>query len=282
MNYGNKIAVSANNHLIAIYDKSDNFNNVIECTGHNNNIPCIDFSQNGKYIASISIDNYLRIWNVNNGKCIKSKFISNEWGWSVKWIYSKSIRGITLSNTNWQTIRNSLNQYFPNMNNNIFDNEIQEEIQEDDKEELNKMNELIVCCTMHHIFLCNCNIEIIASLYNGMPRSIIPVPAFMRHMERISFIDYIPEFSTLIVGSQGCCTVMLMKIVKNINTGDYLLIPQKIIPEDPVPSPLIGMTISKHISNNIQNRSFVIIYLLYQNRSMYSFEIILQNPTFEY
>lgn len=36
----------------------------------------------------------------------------------------------------------------------------------------------------------------------------------MTHMRRISLVEYIPELSLLITGSQGCASVLLVRIIK--------------------------------------------------------------------
>ncbi|KAG0169970.1 hypothetical protein DFQ28_003342 [Apophysomyces sp. BC1034] len=99
------IAVSANNFKITIFNYLEitrpghqRKKNVlkeekqIELEGHSHNIPNIDFSQSGRYIASCSIDKTCRVWDILKKKCItKRKAVysdreTNSWGWSVKFV----------------------------------------------------------------------------------------------------------------------------------------------------------------------------------------------------
>lgn len=39
--------------------------------GHTNNIPCVAFERTGKYVASGSLDDSVRLWDCNTGLCLK-------------------------------------------------------------------------------------------------------------------------------------------------------------------------------------------------------------------
>ncbi|KAI7867613.1 WD40-repeat-containing domain protein [Mucor mucedo] len=85
------VAVSANNKIITIYNilemtrdnpiygGSDNTGNLlgkelkIELVGHEHNIPNIDFSETGKYLASASIDQTCRVWDITTRKVVTQK-----------------------------------------------------------------------------------------------------------------------------------------------------------------------------------------------------------------
>lgn len=43
-------------------------------------------------------------------------------------------------------------------------------------------DDMILCSTFHHVFLYDARLNCLSSLYNVIPRAIVPVPAFMRHM----------------------------------------------------------------------------------------------------
>ncbi|KAJ3177941.1 hypothetical protein HDU87_004223 [Geranomyces variabilis] len=91
------LAASANSHTIIIWNlkreeegtseedgpsrqKEERFVEFdqLELEGHEHNVPSIDFSTCGKFLASASIDCCVRIWNVDSGACIFRKF-SNQW-----------------------------------------------------------------------------------------------------------------------------------------------------------------------------------------------------------
>ena len=74
-------------------------------------------------------------------------------------------------------------------------------------------DEMIICTTFRHIFLLSKDLEVKAELYN-IARNSVLLPAFMRHMERLSLLEYIPEFSLLIVGSQGNACVILLTLMR--------------------------------------------------------------------
>ncbi|GAA5815136.1 hypothetical protein MFLAVUS_008642 [Mucor flavus] len=90
------IAVSANNWIISVY-------NILEMTKsdpifgsrkrHENNIPNIDFNETGQYIASASIDQTCRIWDITTKQVVtQTKTVDrrdtphDSWCWSVKFI----------------------------------------------------------------------------------------------------------------------------------------------------------------------------------------------------
>ena len=64
------LAISANNHAITLYIVG--FHSVFheyisrecECTGHENNIPTLDFHSSEEYLISGSIDGSIRIWSI--------------------------------------------------------------------------------------------------------------------------------------------------------------------------------------------------------------------------
>ncbi|KAI9492389.1 hypothetical protein BDB00DRAFT_873470 [Zychaea mexicana] len=110
------IAVSANSWTINVYNigemtKSDPIfgkrrRTVVpvmdgvtkrELGGHTDNIPCIDFNRSGRYIASGSIDQTCRLWDLKTGQQATIRKIEmtrreNEaWCWSVKFISQKDI-----------------------------------------------------------------------------------------------------------------------------------------------------------------------------------------------
>ncbi|GAM24848.1 hypothetical protein SAMD00019534_080230, partial [Acytostelium subglobosum LB1] len=81
-------AVSANSHNITIWDMSRGdqchyYRRTLQ--GHRHNIPCIDFSSCGNFLVSISVDNCIRIWDVNSQQTITMMHLS-QWGWGCRWM----------------------------------------------------------------------------------------------------------------------------------------------------------------------------------------------------
>lgn len=75
--------------------------------GHGHNIPAVDISPCGKYIASASVDSTVRLWNLRTGKLIVEGKLP-QWGWAVKFIKKDSIVDCYLPN-NIDYVINRLN-----------------------------------------------------------------------------------------------------------------------------------------------------------------------------
>lgn len=66
----------------------------IELSGHEHNIPCIDFNETGRYLASASIDQTCRVWDLKTRQVISQRnharqnptIDQDSWCWSVKFI----------------------------------------------------------------------------------------------------------------------------------------------------------------------------------------------------
>lgn len=74
--------------------------------GHRHNIPCIAFSPCGTFIASVSIDCTVRVWDLlekSEEKMILKKKPGSEWGWAVRWVPTNSIKVVHSSDPVWQT-----------------------------------------------------------------------------------------------------------------------------------------------------------------------------------
>jgi WD40 repeat protein len=108
------LAVSANNLIITVFNMlamtekdpifgSRTRQNIlgdtekVELVGHEHNIPCVDFSPCGRYLASASIDTTCKVWDIAKNKIITEKKgttdprhmdprTADAWGWSVKFI----------------------------------------------------------------------------------------------------------------------------------------------------------------------------------------------------
>ncbi|KAI9293845.1 hypothetical protein K502DRAFT_293121, partial [Neoconidiobolus thromboides FSU 785] len=56
------IAVSSNLHVITLFNLQNN--NITKLYGHEDNIPYLDFHQNGQRLVSCSIDGTCRVWDI--------------------------------------------------------------------------------------------------------------------------------------------------------------------------------------------------------------------------
>jgi len=100
-------------------------------------------------------------------------------------------------------------------------------------------------------------------------------------MERLSLIDFAPELSLIVVGSQGCAAVALVRVVRNVVTQQYQMIPHKLLPPHPIQWPIVGLSLTKHaiVDNSMtvevasQSMCFYRLYLLFQNSHLFCYEL---------
>ncbi|KAI8071521.1 hypothetical protein BC940DRAFT_293065 [Gongronella butleri] len=82
------LAVSANDHVIQVYNlaKTLNLPNItnalgdkdrIELIGHEHNVPTIDIDASGRFLASGSIDNSCRLWDLTTGKQVAQRTLGS-------------------------------------------------------------------------------------------------------------------------------------------------------------------------------------------------------------
>ncbi|GJD10840.1 hypothetical protein Gasu2_50080 [Galdieria sulphuraria] len=101
------IALSSNDHCISMiricleneWGPQNRFFIVPSaCRGHQHNIPSIDFSAQGRFIASASIDETLRVWDLTTGQSVgfsegcRIEREEDKWGWGVKWLPIDSVK----------------------------------------------------------------------------------------------------------------------------------------------------------------------------------------------
>jgi WD40 repeat protein len=127
------IAVSANSHEITLlkYDLA-NFGQfeAVMLTGHGNNIPCIDFSNCGNFLGSVSIDSTVKIWQVSSGKMVRSALLGGveNWGWSVKWIGKKSV---IVLNREIEERKTEIDDKLNESDDELFENEENDDLEDD-------------------------------------------------------------------------------------------------------------------------------------------------------
>jgi len=79
--------VGSNAHKLTVYNLTTRKQQKIGA--HSHNVPCVNFSPCGRFIASTSIDKTVKIWEESeNGvfKLAKVAFPSADWGWAVQWM----------------------------------------------------------------------------------------------------------------------------------------------------------------------------------------------------
>ncbi|KAI8921331.1 WD40-repeat-containing domain protein [Powellomyces hirtus] len=118
------LAVSANSHTIMIWDlqsrafedddlmdlkdEEKRCNNESlggmperELVGHDHNVPSVDFSSCGTYLASCSIDCTVRIWNVQSGQVVSSRYFNSQWAWTVRFVAPEMFKRIQPKTPDW-------------------------------------------------------------------------------------------------------------------------------------------------------------------------------------
>jgi len=146
----------------------------------------------------------------------------------------------------------------------FFDIQVPEST-ESDEEAFKNLNEkyFIINTTRSDIYLMDCQLNIITSIYS----SVYPGDSFFQsQIQRLCLNHYLPEFSTLILASQGGKHIQFIKIQINLETNDYELKPFKTILS---PNVISGLTLLKE--KGIRNQKIYIFYHLFI--SFYSKEL---------
>jgi WD40 repeat protein len=75
------LSLGCNSFVISIFDKK--LEKFYLLRGHTNNVPCVDLSPCERFLASVSIDETIRIWDLEEKKEIMQDSF-DEWCWGVK------------------------------------------------------------------------------------------------------------------------------------------------------------------------------------------------------
>ncbi|KAF2075198.1 hypothetical protein CYY_003503 [Polysphondylium violaceum] len=80
-------AVSSNDFKINIWnlENEDPHASRRQLLEHKHNIPCIDFSPCGNFLVSVSIDKYVRVWDVETHTMLSSVVLS-QWAWGCRFV----------------------------------------------------------------------------------------------------------------------------------------------------------------------------------------------------
>ncbi|KAK9717457.1 hypothetical protein K7432_006173 [Basidiobolus ranarum] len=70
--------------------------------GHKHNVPNIDISPCGEFLASCSIDGTCRVWNLLNGETIYKNSIGDAWGWTALFVSIASFKHISSFALGWE------------------------------------------------------------------------------------------------------------------------------------------------------------------------------------
>lgn len=214
------VAVSSNEWVIRIYDLMAENNLVFK--GHKHNIPDVDFSADGDFIVSCSIDGSCRIWNVNTGDLIASDIISDQWHWTVQFVRIQDVQAIRDLE---KFLKKGVNSLLENQEEDLDSNDSSNESWQSARESLESLNyydciddpkcfskELILSSNVTSLFLSEqqgrniviqAHIENLSDIRDGR----------FRELDRLSIVKWIKELSSAIVVSQAGL-VGLLRIVK--------------------------------------------------------------------
>ncbi|KAJ3322208.1 serine/threonine protein kinase Ran1 [Boothiomyces sp. JEL0866] len=112
------LAVSDNGYKITIWNLSTS-NDVLGeykkiLRGHEHNIPCINFSEDGETLISCSIDKTMRIWNVASGQLLNTLSVNPEWNWKGCFINFEDVKLVSDMDKIWATIKRESENPFSN------------------------------------------------------------------------------------------------------------------------------------------------------------------------
>lgn len=103
------IAVGANSHRVTLYHVPAQKRHDLV---HDHNVPCVDFSPCGNFVASACIDRCVRVWRANADEKEATSTVplakatpNTEWGWGVRWIPATSVKMVPSSNKDvWKAV----------------------------------------------------------------------------------------------------------------------------------------------------------------------------------
>jgi len=137
-------AVSSNDFKINIWNLENENPHATrrQLLDHKHNIPCIDFSPCGKFLVSVSIDKYVRVWDVETHTMLSSVILS-QWGWGCRWVdlspnldqISESFKKDSTNSIQWKGLtREDELEEVEEANNEQDDSDSELDVDDDDEE----------------------------------------------------------------------------------------------------------------------------------------------------
>lgn len=326
------VAVGSNSHCITLWNLS-NQNEKFNIAGHDHNIPCIDFSPCGRFLASASIDGTVRVWDVQTltsdgpnhsiGKMIGCLRVCPEWGWAVRWLDQRFVKTIPSSNRPaWDAIHllvDNSEYSLDYMSEDIANDEDEDGDDNDDAREVQpaplvdsqiqdapsgpiqaggvlepqcaqdqpqqqtwQSGDLLLYCSKHHLYLLDFHLNILSTLYLNSYHNFEAPPLWLNPLNRLSFLEVIPELSMAIVASQGDSGVYFVRIVRTEaqsgQQAQYSLVPEHLFPSRFLNiHPIIGVTLVRKESPNLKLLVRYLVYILANNRQLFIAELTSGN-----
>eukprot|EP01119_Soliformovum_irregulare_P023033 TRINITY_DN7984_c0_g1_i2.p1 TRINITY_DN7984_c0_g1~~TRINITY_DN7984_c0_g1_i2.p1 ORF type:complete len:324 (+),score=86.69 TRINITY_DN7984_c0_g1_i2:538-1509(+) len=133
-------------------------------------------------------------------------------------------------------------------------------------------NEFLLCTDFEHGFLFDNKLRCLCAstdIIPGLPQ----ITPLMNAMRRICLSEYIPEMSMALMASTGLGRVAIVHLLKfHQGSEPYAMVTKGHIPFQDEIAPIIGMTISKHVSE-LNGMTFVRVYILYETKKLFCYEI---------
>lgn len=288
--YGPKslLAVSANSHLITLWDLSssdDSFGRRV-FEGHSNNIPSIDFSPSGEYLVSVSIDASCRLWRVSSGECVSVRQIEL-FNWSCLAIQShmvKQIDSLFTPPNNAETVVHSIDYELDDVISDSSSDEYataETELSSSEDVEQSASKRIRICShpsdeSLDFLVL-HTNVEDFR-LLGGKSLSVMyhistllkeftdssrwnMLHRMYRGLDRLSLSLWIPELSVALVASQRS-KIAVIRILRNEAQTRFKCLVQHVIPRNS-DSPILGMDVVKCLGHPEQDPVFKLMFVTY-------------------
>ena len=270
-----KLCVSSNTHWGYIFESMQSPKYSAALSGHQNNIPCVAFSPQGRYVATASIDQCLRLYDVT-GEYPKGRKIElkGDWGWGVGFIPQEHIEWEDNENMsthsehslgNEETVSRDANKEsdgsFPDSADGSQSDlhKYSENLSLNEKLELKEPDHYVFYLSSRnlHIYklsqLCSVDTPQAELSLNGiLLASVSPDQRALFHNgslhwkhERYVFAKYVPDLSCLFLANHlGFVTVLLLR--KRVgDVGVYLTTMSLTLPIGDDVSPLVGMDVCR-------------------------------------
>ena len=103
---GSKIAIATDNNTIIVWNSNFSDSNLF-LDGHDKKIIDFEFSNDGKKLATSSLDQSIKIWDTSNGRLLNSISIVKDWGTKIIFSNDVLIYGTYTGDVNFHILSNN-------------------------------------------------------------------------------------------------------------------------------------------------------------------------------
>lgn len=303
------LAISANNYTISLYKIGFHlaFHECIHveqnCSGHEHNIPTLDFNSTENYLASGSIDGSIRIWSIAPyfpyAQLVYTRSFKDisPWIWSVRCMNPFFIDRLQFSDLVHYFSSNIIPEIdsngtrdldLINLHHLLWNKTTafkEENIQEDHND--HDIKDVIFCSTSHGI--CIPTLQILKHPLWFFSHQ-MGLFSFPHDIDRLNMTCWIPELSIMIIGSQfGYAIITRILNLKecyddisitsesiHTNHQEYFIVIEDILPRqmDHPRNLFTRIDILSGIFYKSISSSSCLLYLVYQNGSIHMFKLM--------